>query len=109
MCGEGGCNLSGGEKQRISIARCFLKDASVLIADEAASALDAETSFHVMDEILRMKQMTRIIVSHKMNQSLLKQYDQIIVMKNGKVQELGTFDELMERKEYFYSLYNVAN
>lgn len=109
MCGEGGCNLSGGEKQRISIARCFLKDASVLIADEATSTLDAETSFHVMDEILRMKQMTRIIVSHKMNQSLLKQYDQIIVMKNGKVQELGTFDELMERKEYFYSLYNVAN
>lgn len=109
MCGEDGCNLSGGEKQRISIARCFLKDASVLIADEATAALDAETSFHVMDEILRMKQMTRIIVSHKMNQSLLKQYDQIIVMKNGKVQELGTFDELMERKEYFYSLYNVMH
>lgn len=109
MCGEGGCNLSGGEKQRISIARCFLKDASVLIADEATAALDAETSFHVMDEILRMKQMTRIIVSHKMNQNLLKQYDQIIVMKNGKVQELGTFGELMGRKEYFYSLYNVAN
>lgn len=109
MCGEGGCNLSGGEKQRISIARCFLKDASVLIADEATAALDAETSLHIMDEILRMKQMTRIIVSHKMNQSLLNQYDQIIVMKNGKVQELGTFDELMGRKEYFYSLYNVAN
>lgn len=109
LCGENGCNLSGGEKQRISIARCFLKDASVLIADEATAALDPETSTYVMDQILDMPQMIRIIVSHKMSQSLLEQYDQIIVMKNGKVRELGTFGELMERKEYFYSLYNVAN
>lgn len=109
LCGEGGCNLSGGEKQRISIARSFLKKASVFIADEVTAALDAETSFHVMEEILRMKQMTRIVVSHDMNLNLLKQYDQIIVMKNGEIQEQGSFEELMERKEYFYSLYNVAN
>lgn len=109
LCGEDGCNLSGGEKQRISIARCFLKDASVLIADEVTAALDAETAVHVMDEILRMRQMTKIVVSHKMNQRLLRRYDRIIVMKNGKVRETGTFDELMEKKEYFYSLYNVAN
>ncbi len=100
LCGEDGCNLSGGEKQRISIARCFLKDASVFIADEATAALDAETSVHVMDQILAMTQMIRIIVSHKMSQSLLEQYDQIIVMKNGRVRELGTFEELMERKKY---------
>lgn len=109
LCGEDGCNLSGGEKQRISIARCFLKDASVLIADEVTAALDAETAVHVMDEILRMRQMTKIVVSHKMNQRLLRRYDRIIVMKNGKVRESGTFDELMAKKEYFYSLYNVAN
>lgn len=109
LCGEGGCNLSGGEKQRISIARSFLKKASVFIADEVTAALDAETSFHVMEEILRMKQMTRIVVSHDMNPNLLKQYDQIIVMKNGEIQEQGSFKELMGRKEYFYSLYNVAN
>ena len=53
--------------------------------------------------------MTRIIVSHKMNPGLLGQYDRIIVMKNGKVRETGTFEELMEQKTYFYSLYNVAN
>lgn len=109
LCGEDGCNLSGGEKQRISIARCFLKDASVLLADEATAALDAETSSHIMSEILGMEQMTRIIVSHKMNPGLLGQYDRIIVMKNGKVRETGTFEELMEQKTYFYSLYNVAN
>lgn len=109
LCGEDGCNLSGGEKQRISIARCFLKDASVLLADEATAALDAETSSHIMSEILGMEQMTRIIVSHKMNPGLLGQYDRIIVMKNGKMRETGTFEELMEQKTYFYSLYNVAN
>lgn len=71
--------------------------------------MDAETSIHVMDEILRMRQMTKIVVSHKMNQRLLRQYDRIIVMKNGKVWESGTFDELMAKKKYFYSLHNVAN
>lgn len=109
LCGEDGCRLSGGEKQRIAIARCFLKDASVLIADEATAALDAETSAHVTEEILGMRGMTRIVVSHKMSRSLLGQYDRIIVMKDGKVRELGTFEKLMERKGYFYSLYNVAN
>lgn len=109
LCGEGGCNLSGGEKQRISIARSFLKKASVLIADEVTAALDAETAFHVVEEILRMKQMTRIVVSHDMNPNLLKQYDRIIVMKNGEVREQGCFEDLMERKAYFYSLYIVAN
>lgn len=109
LCGEGGCNLSGGEKQRISIARSFLKQASVLIADEITAALDAETAFHVMEEILRMEQMTRIVVSHDMNPNLLGQYDRILVMKNGRVQEQGSFQELMDRKAYFYSLYNVAN
>lgn len=107
LCGEGGCRLSGGEKQRISIARCFLKEASVLIADEASAALDSETSFQIMNEILQMKDLTRIVVSHSMNQSLLKQYDQIIVMKNGRVQEVGGFEELMGRKGYFYSLYCI--
>lgn len=62
-----------------------------------------------MSEILGMEQMTRIIVSHKMNPGLLGQYDRIIVMKNGKMRETGTFEELMEQKTYFYSLYNVAN
>ena len=102
-----GCRLSGGKKQRISIARCFLKETSVLIADEASAALDSETSFHIMNEILQMKVLTRIVVFHSMNQSLLKQYDQIIIMKNGKVQEVGRFEELMERKGYFYSLYCI--
>ena len=76
-------------------------------ADEASAALDSETSFHIMNEILQMKVLTRIVVFHSMNQSLLKQYDQIIIMKNGKVQEVGRFEELMERKGYFYSLYCI--
>ena len=107
LCGEGGGCLSGGEKQRISIARCFLKDASVLIADEADAALDAETAFHIMNEILQMKKLTRIVVSHNMNQLLLRQYDQIVVMKHGRVQEVGKFGELMGRNGELSSLVRV--
>lgn len=107
LCGENGCNLSGGERQRISIARCLLRKMEILVADEATAALDMQTAHDVIDAILSMQEMTRIVVTHQLDENLLKRYDKIIAMKNGEIVEQGAFDELMESKGYFYSLYNV--
>ena len=107
LCGENGCNLSGGERQRISIARCLLRNMQILVADEATAALDAQTAHDVIDAILDMQDMTRIVVTHQLEENVLKRYDKIIVMKNGEIVEQGCFDELFEKKGYFYSLYTV--
>lgn len=108
LCGENGCNLSGGEKQRISIARSLLRNAQILLADEATAALDAETAYQVSDAILNLTGMTRIVVTHALDQALLRRYDAILAMKSGRIVESGSFDELMKRKGYFYSLYTVS-
>lgn len=108
LCGENGCGLSGGEKQRISIARSLLKKSSVLLADEATAALDAKTAWQVSNDILDLKGITRIVVTHSLEEGLLKRYDGILVLKEGKVEEFGTFDELMDANGYFHALYTVS-
>ncbi len=107
-CGEGGRNLSGGEKQRVSIARCMIRDTPVLLMDEATAALDNTTAYSVTNAILGIDGLTRIIVTHKLDESLMKKYDEIIVMGKSGIVEKGDFDTLMEKKEYFYSLFNVS-
>ena len=108
LCGENGCNLSGGEKQRISIARSLLRKSQILLADEATAALDRETACQVSDAILNLTEMTRIVVTHSLEASLLRRYDGILAMKAGKIVESGNFEDLMEKKGYFYSLYTVS-
>lgn len=108
LCGENGANLSGGEKQRISIARSLLRKSQILLADEITAALDAETAYQVSDAILNLNGMTRIVVTHALDASLLRRYDRILAMKSGEIVESGTFEELMEQKGYFYSLYTVS-
>lgn len=107
--GEGGCHLSGGEKQRISIARCLIRETPVLIMDEATAALDNKTAFAVEDAILDLEGLTKIIVTHKFNETIMKRYDHIIVLKDGEIAESGSFTKLMEQKKYFYSLFNVTS
>ena len=108
LCGENGSGLSGGEKQRISVARSLLKHASVLLADEATAALDAQTAHQVTDDILSLSGVTRIVVTHTLEQAALRRYDGILVLKDGRIAESGSFDELMEQKGYFYALYTVS-
>ena len=108
LCGENGSGLSGGEKQRISIARSLLKNSQVLLVDEATAALDAETAYHVSSAILGLKDITRIVITHALDRELLQQYDEIIVLKNGTVEEQGDFDSLMAKKNYFFSLFTIA-
>ena len=108
LCGENGAGLSGGEKQRISIARSLLKKSQVLLVDEATAALDAQTAFQVSSAILALEGLTRIVITHSLEENLLEQYDGILVMKSGSIVEQGSFRELMERKGYFYSLFTVS-
>ena len=108
LCGENGKGLSGGEKQRISIARSLLKKSSVLLADEITAALDAQTARQVSSDILSLEGITRIVITHALDEALLRRYDGILVMKNGRIEERGTFDELMAKKGYFYALYTVG-
>ena len=108
LCGENGKGLSGGEKQRVSIARSLLKKSSVLLVDEATAALDVRTAHQVSSDILDLTGMTRIVVTHSLEEALLRRYDGIFVLKNGTLAESGSFDELMQRKGYFYALFTVA-
>ena len=107
-CGEGGRNLSGGEKQRVSIARCLIRGTPVLLMDEATASLDNATAYAVTSSILDLKGLTKIIVTHKLEESIMRKFDSIIAMNNGTVAETGNFEELMSRKGYFYSLFNVS-
>ena len=108
LCGENGSGLSGGEKQRISIARTLLKKSQVLLVDEATAALDPQTAFQVSNAILDLQSLTRIVVTHALDEALLKRYDCVLTLKNGTITESGTFDELMEKKGYFYSLFTIS-
>ena len=108
LCGENGKGLSGGEKQRVSIARSLLKKSSVLLVDEATAALDVQTAHQVSSDILDLTGMTRIVVTHSLEEALLRRYDSIFVLKNGTLAESGGFDELLQRKGYFYALFTVA-
>lgn len=107
-CGENGVALSGGERQRVSIARCLLRGAPVLLLDEATASLDNQTAFAVTDAILHLDGLTRVVVTHRLDAALMGQYDEIIVLRNGRVQERGNFDSLMAQKEFFYSLYTLS-
>lgn len=107
-CGENGVGLSGGERQRVSIARCLLRGAPVLLLDEATASLDNQTAFAVTDAILHLDGLTRVVVTHRLDAALMEQYDEVIVMRNGQIQERGDFHQLMEQKGFFYSLFTLA-
>lgn len=108
LCGENGSGLSGGERQRISIARALLRKTPVLFVDEATASLDAETSFEVLDAILKLDGYTRVIVTHDLDENILRRCTGLFALKNGAVSEQGTFDDLMAQKGYFYSLFTVS-
>ena len=109
VCGENGSNLSGGERQRISIARALLRKSPILLVDEATAALDAATARAVSFSILNLVGMTRIVVTHRLEEAILRRYDKILVMKNGTICEQGNFDTLMQQKGQFYSLFQIAH
>jgi len=108
VCGENGNALSGGEKQRISIARALLCQTPVLLMDEATAALDEITANGIMNAILSIEDMTGIVVTHRLDGNILKRYDQIVVLHNGRVEECDTFENLLDKKGFFHSLYMIS-
>lgn len=108
-CGENGSGLSGGERQRVSIARALLRRTPVLMLDEATAALDNQTGFEITDAILKLEGLTRIVVTHRLEEKLLRQYDSILVLQDGCITEQGRYEELMAKKGYFFSLYTVSS
>ncbi|MCH1959768.1 MULTISPECIES: ABC transporter ATP-binding protein [Romboutsia] len=107
--GENGNKLSGGEKQRIAIARALINNTQILILDESTSALDNETAYNLETSLLSLNDLTMIVVTHKLIKNILINYDEIIVMKEGRVIEKGSFKELIDLKGYFYSLYYIQS
>jgi len=104
--GELGTKLSGGEKQRISIARALLKDAPILILDEATSSLDTEAEIEVQEALDNlMKGRTTLVIAHRL--STIRNADRIIALVNGEIVEEGNHDALMEKKGEYYRLYNL--
>jgi ATP-binding cassette subfamily B protein len=103
IVGERGIKVSGGQRQRIAIARAILKDAPILILDEATSSLDSKTEKSIQDSLnllIEDKSKTVIAIAHRL--STLKHMDRIIVLDKGKIAEEGTHDELLKNKNSLY-------
>ena len=106
MVGEGGCTLSGGEKQRISIARAMLKDAQIILLDEATASLDPENEVEIQKAIgTLIKGRTVIAIAHRLK--TIKKADRIIVLDNGQIKEEGTHDELIRQEGLYSHLWNI--
>ena len=108
LCGENGSNLSGGQKQRLSIARALIRKTPILLLDEATSSLDNQVTAEIENSILKIQDLTALVVTHKLNEPILKKYDRILFMKDGRIVEDGSFEDLMERKGEFYKLFKFS-
>ena len=104
--GQGGSNVSGGQKQRLCIARALLKHPKIIILDDSTSAVDTDTDHRIQ---LALKEklggMTTIIIAQRV--SSIKEADRIIIMKDGKIDDIGNHSQLLERNEVYRDLYNT--
>ncbi len=100
---ENGVNLSGGQKQRIAVARALIQEKPILILDEGTSAIDRQTAHDIESRLLDMEGLTLITVTHNLNADALEQYDKIVFMKDGAIDEIGTYEELINRGGGFYA------
>ena len=103
--GERGISLSGGERQQLALARLWFSDAQIIIFDEATSAIDNLTEAVVMKNVMELLQgKTVIAIAHRLDS--IKSFDSIIVFQDGRMVECGHFDDLIDKRQYFYELYN---
>ena len=108
MIGEGGATLSGGEKQRISIARCMLKDAPIVILDEATASVDVDNESYIQEAISELvKNKTLLVIAHRLN--TIRDADNIIVIKEGNIAEQGTHNELIALNGIYKNMVELQN
>ena len=107
--GENGANFSGGQKQRIALARAIVKKCPIIILDEATASLDNGTAYKIEKSLLDIQDLTLVSITHKLIKENLKMYDEIIYIRSGEIIEKGSFDEIMNDKGNFYSLYMLQN
>ena len=101
--GEKGLKLSGGEKARLALAQAFLKDAPILILDEASANLDSENEKKINEAVNQLKEgRATLVIAHRI--STMQSADRIILLKDGKVERQGNFSELINSCEYFQKL-----
>ena len=106
IVGERGVKLSGGEKQRVSIARALLSDKKILVLDEATSSLDSETEYEIQKDLKKLMQgRTSIIIAHRL--STIMHADKIVVMKKGKIVQMGTHRQLITQSGEYKKLWNL--
>lgn len=106
--GDEGKQVSGGEKQRIAIARAIARNNSILLLDEAMSNLDNQTAMEIENLILE-SDYTLLSITHRLIKEILIKYDAILTMNDGRIVEVGDFNNLLEKKGLFYSLYYLDN
>ena len=108
MIGEGGATLSGGEKQRISIARCMLKDAPIVILDEATASVDVDNERYIQEAISELvKNKTLLVIAHRLN--TIRDADNIVVIKEGNIAEQGTHNELIALNRIYKNMVELQN
>lgn len=105
MIGTQGCSLSGGQRQKLAIARAFLKNAEILVLDEATSNLDTNSEHHILESIANLRhRKTTLIITHRLANVTIA--DNVIVMKSGSIVEQGTHEDLLQSKGEYYKLYS---
>lgn len=106
---EDGKNFSGGEAQRIGLARCLAAQTKFLILDEITAALDSQTAIGIEDVILSLSGVGVLMITHRVNESVMRRYDRIFFLENGEVAEQGSWEELMALQGGFYRLASAAH
>ena len=106
--GEKGIKMSGGERQRVALARLFFDDSKIIILDEATSAMDNITEKTVMKNLIEnLNEKALIIIAHRLE--TIKDVDNIFVIQNGEIKEQGKYQELLNKNGYFAKLYKTKN
>ncbi len=107
LAGENGASLSGGQRQRIAVARALIRKKRMLVLDEGTSAVDMQTAYDIEHRLLDMGDLTLITITHKLSDELLKLYDYIIYMEDGRIEEVGSLEELINNNAGFLQFYTL--